>query len=96
MKIILTTSDIETLINKAYSGIEDIQFNTDDLEVTLKVNAEKFTQILKPHSATIVKENQLLTSKPNDKLTDDEKQVKEAKAGAMASGSLRRNIVPIG
>lgn len=42
MKIILTKEDIEELIKKAYSGVNDIKFNKEDIEVTLKMDTKFF------------------------------------------------------
>ncbi len=79
MKIILTKDDIEALIKQTYSGVTEITFNGDDVEVTLKVNASFFATTEQP----IIK-----TPEP----TLEEKNEVAERKGLMASGGEKRNL----
>lgn len=89
MEIVLSKEDVETLIKQSYSGVENIKFNTKNLRVNLTIDINKFN----PKPKTIINTT---TAKPPEPLTQEQKNAKEVKQGAMASGGVHRAVRHMG
>ena len=89
MEIILTQNDIESLIKKAYSGINNVRFNTKSLKVSLDIDIAKFSLFKQVAEASSIPGKTI-------NLSPDEKFREEIKQGTMGSGGIRRVLQKMG
>ena len=91
MEIILSKSDIEELIKNAYSGVNNVKFNSKNLKITLDVDSNIFFS--KPNKPT---PTQSTAPIPGKVMSDEEKRLRALKSGTMLGGGAERNIQHLG
>jgi len=93
MKILLDEEDIKTLIENNYNGVTDIKL-PNDLEIAVTVDSESFTKV--QQRASVNNNPQPYNYQNATPLTQDKKNILEAKQGTMASGGVRRTLTKMG